>query len=297
MEITVSIICDAYNHEKFIAECLDGFVLQKTNFNFEVLVHDDASTDNTANIIREYEAKYPEFIKPIYQSENQYSKHRPGYIWRNFQFPRAKGKYVAFCEGDDYWTDPYKLQKQVDFLEGNPDYTMCFHNAKALNKDGIITSFDSGVVESRDYSGEEFLRKWFVPTASVVVRRNVLNFKYKDPSRILYGDVVLFLTASELGRVRGLQDSMSVYRIIGSSTIHSSNGDKRFREGALAHYQFILDNFKELDAKAIRRKVGWAHLRHMTTLKPFSISWFKDLFYGLWLNPKLILEKILGRNI
>ena len=87
--------------------------MQKTDFPFEILIHDDASTDGTADIIREYEAKYPDIIKPIYQTENQYSKGIK--VSQVYQFPRAKGKYIALCEGDDYWTDPYKLQKQVDF--------------------------------------------------------------------------------------------------------------------------------------------------------------------------------------
>ncbi len=128
--ITLSIICDTYNHEKYIAQCLDGILMQKVNFTFEVLIHDDASVDNTANIIKEYELKYPDTVKPIYQSENQYYKGASAYIWQTYQFPRAKGKYVAMCEGDDYWTDPYKLQKQVDFLEKNEEYSICFHKVK-----------------------------------------------------------------------------------------------------------------------------------------------------------------------
>ncbi|HHX61228.1 MAG TPA: glycosyltransferase [Epulopiscium sp.] len=103
----VSICCLAYNHEKFIRQALDGFIMQESNFPIEVLIHDDASTDDTANIIREYEKKYPEIIKPIYQTENQYSKGVG--ISVTYNFPRAKGKYIAMCEGDDYWTDPYYL--------------------------------------------------------------------------------------------------------------------------------------------------------------------------------------------
>lgn len=122
-EILVSISCITYNHAPYIRECLDGFMMQKTNFAFEVLIHDDASTDGTADIIREYEAKYPDVIKPIYEEENQWVKGRRGSAV--FNFPRAKGKYIALCEGDDYWTDPLKLQKQVDFLEANPEYVMC----------------------------------------------------------------------------------------------------------------------------------------------------------------------------
>ena len=117
--IKVSVICLAYNHEKYIRKCLDGFVMQKTNFKFEALVHDDASTDKTAEIIREYEEKYPDIIKPVYQTENQHSKKIS--IFTTFLAPNARGEYLAWCEGDDCWTDPGKLQKQVDFLDAHPD--------------------------------------------------------------------------------------------------------------------------------------------------------------------------------
>jgi len=130
-QIMVSIICNAYNHEDYISDALEGFVMQKTNFKFEVLVHDDASTDNTANIIREYESRYPDLIKPIYQTENQYSKKRG--LVAKIQFGRAVGKYIAFCEGDDYWTDPLKLQKQFDALEAHPEADMCTHAASGIN--------------------------------------------------------------------------------------------------------------------------------------------------------------------
>lgn len=122
----VSICCLTYNHESYIRQCLDGFVMQKANFPIEILIHDDASTDGTQDIIREYEVKYPNIIKPIYQKENQYSKGVK--VSLVYNYPRAKGKYIALCEGDDYWTDPYKLQKQVDFLESHPDYVMCSHD-------------------------------------------------------------------------------------------------------------------------------------------------------------------------
>ena len=119
----VSVICCTYNHEPYIRQCLEGFMMQKTDFPFEVLVHDDASTDNTSSIVKEFEAKFPDIIKPIYQLENQY--HKKIDILTTYLFSRAKGRYIALCEGDDYWTDPLKLQKQVDFLEQNPLYIQC----------------------------------------------------------------------------------------------------------------------------------------------------------------------------
>lgn len=124
MPLMVTIRCITYNHEPYIRQCLNGFVMQKTNFRFEAIVHDDASTDGTADIIREYAEKYPDIIKPIYETENQYSKH-DGSL-RRIMDAHMRGKYIALCEGDDYWIDPLKLQKQVDFLEANPEFGMCY---------------------------------------------------------------------------------------------------------------------------------------------------------------------------
>ena len=129
----LSICCITYNHENFIRQALDGCLMQQTNFPIEIIIHDDASTDNTANIIREYQGKHPHLIKTILQRENQYSAMGFGFISNVFK--EAQGKYIALCEGDDYWTDPLKLQKQVDFLEANPDFAICFHNAVVINED------------------------------------------------------------------------------------------------------------------------------------------------------------------
>ncbi len=113
--ILVTVRCLAYNHAPYIRQCLEGFVMQKTSFRFQVIIHDDASTDGTDDIIREYAEKYPDIIVPIFETENQYSK-RNGAISRQMN-RLMKGTYAAYCEGDDYWTDPLKLQKQVSFLE------------------------------------------------------------------------------------------------------------------------------------------------------------------------------------
>jgi glycosyltransferase involved in cell wall biosynthesis len=130
-EIMVSICCIAYNHEKYISDAINGFLLQETNFKYEILIHDDASTDHTADIIREYSKKYPDTIHAFFQNENQYSKKIK--ILANFVYPHAKGKYIALCEGDDYWTDKNKLQFQVDFLENNRNYMGIAHNVKYYN--------------------------------------------------------------------------------------------------------------------------------------------------------------------
>ena len=124
-EPLVSVCCLTYNHVKYVGQCLEGFACQKTNFPFEILIHDDASQDDTQNVILEFAAKYDsEVVKPICQKINQVSQGISPL--RQILLPRVKGKYIALCEGDDYWTDPLKLQKQVDFLEAHPEYGMCY---------------------------------------------------------------------------------------------------------------------------------------------------------------------------
>lgn len=212
--LMVSIRCIAYNQEKYIRDALEGFVMQKTNFRFEVVVHDDASTDGTAAIIREYAEKYPDIIKPIYETENQYSKH-DGSL-RRIMAEACTGKYIALCEGDDYWTEPLKLQKQVDFMESHPDYSMCFHDALLHWEDGREEDHSFSNVKDRDYSGVEIFEKWIVPTASVLLRKDVYNSDIyikaiKNPC-FIYGDILIFLSCTKCGKVRGMSDCMSVYR-------------------------------------------------------------------------------------
>lgn len=129
----VSIVCPTYNHEAFLAKALDGFLVQQTTFPYEILVNDDASTDGTARILARYAERYPNIIRPFYHAENQYQQGKeciPGI------FKEARGRYIAYCEGDDYWTDPDKLQLQVDFLENHPDYVLTYHDAMAFDLNG-----------------------------------------------------------------------------------------------------------------------------------------------------------------
>ncbi|SHM93595.1 Glycosyl transferase family 2 [Pseudomonas asturiensis] len=129
----LSIVCPAYNQEAFIAQALDGFLSQQTTFDFEILVHDDASTDSTASIIAQYTERHPTIIRPFYQQINQYSQGIPCVP---DLFAKARGRYIAYCEADDYWTDPRKLQLQVDFLESNPDYVITYHDAIVFDENG-----------------------------------------------------------------------------------------------------------------------------------------------------------------
>lgn len=205
----VSIDCTTYNHENFIRDAIEGFLMQKTTFPVEILIHDDASTDKTASIVREYEEKYPHLIKPIYQTENQYSK-RDGTIGR-IQRGRARGKYIALCEGDDYWTDPLKLQKQVEFLEGNEEYSMCFHNALVDYEDKSKNRFFNKIRRSKEISLKMIIGEWIIPTASIVFRHEMIEMP-DWASKIYSGDMTLALMAAKNGKLFYFNDNMSVYR-------------------------------------------------------------------------------------
>lgn len=210
----VSVRCLVYNHEPYLRQCLDGFVMQKTNFAFEAIVHDDASTDNSAAIIREYAEKYPEIIKPIYESENQYRKGTIGKIMDNAI--SSYSKYIAMCEGDDYWTDPYKLQKQVDYLEVLPKCSMVCNRTKRFSEKNHIFISDSSCMEKDGYlKVEDVIRKGglYISTCSIVYRKK-LQENYPDYCKKCHvGDYPLQIMAAMKGFIYYINDPMSVYRV------------------------------------------------------------------------------------
>ena len=220
----VSVHCITYNHEPYIAQALDGFLMQKTNFPFEVIVHDDASTDRTAEIIREYEARFPKIIKPIYETENQYSKH-DGSLGRIMD-AACKGKYIAFCEGDDYWIDGNKLQMQVDFLEGNPEYGMCYTRARQfIQKERIFskTLFGKPVADFNDLlqNGNR------IPTLTVMLRKS-LHERYREEIHPenkgwLMDDYPTWLYVAHESKVKFVDSVTSVYRVLEESASHSKD--------------------------------------------------------------------------
>ena len=209
----VSVCCFAYNHEKYIRETLESFVNQKTNFGVKYIVHDDASTDNTPVIIQEYAEKYPEMIFPVFQKENQYSK---GILIENeFIVPLLEGKYVAICEGDDYWTDENKLQIQVDFLEANPDYSMCLHNTQFMNEDGSLREFYFNFSScDRDYNTSEIILNGLGATGHTSSFMFRSEYAYLPKEFLLSGtgDFSRLIYCSLNGKVRYIDKVMSYYR-------------------------------------------------------------------------------------
>jgi len=209
----VSIECRTFMHEKFIGDAIEGFLMQQTTFKIEILINDDASTDKTADVIRRYEAKYPQLFKTTYQVENQHRKspRTPKYIKR----PKKLGKYIARCEGDDYWTHPLKLQMQVDFLEANPSYILCFHACEVVFE-GDLNFYQAGVqqdIETREYTGKDLLKKWIIQLATVMYR-NKYNIEQIKPKHkdLINREIHMFLALAEKGRLYGMSEKMSVYR-------------------------------------------------------------------------------------
>lgn len=264
----VSIRCLVYNHEPYLRQCLDGFVMQKTTFPFEAIVHDDASTDGSAAIIREYAEKYPNIIKPIYETENQFSKGTIGKIVREAMSPNSK--YIAICEGDDYWTDPHKLQIQVSFLESHPDYFMSCHGYEQYFED--IKEFQPhpiiSDIEYETYNGREFCTptvehffnrgtEWFTQVLTIVRRR----IDYLDHEKMKqytdYYDYVTCYYLMKAGKCALFKDYMGVYRKH-TQGIYSGRDESKWIEEYMHNYYCMYSLEKEelllpiLDIKCAR---------------------------------------------
>lgn len=219
MRVKVSICCLTYNHVDFIAKAIESFLSQRGDFEIEILIHDDASTDGTQNVIRKYEENYPDIIKPILQKDNQWTKGNTA-LSATFNFPRATGKYIAMCEGDDYWTDSYKLQKQIDFLEKEPNFTfVCggfielnvetgeqINNIKSIKKGDIIYK------EGFEISFERLKTDWLTKTLTVVFKKETLNFSLIR-SYMFSRDVHIFYYLLKAGKGLYYTDILGTYRI------------------------------------------------------------------------------------
>lgn len=237
--LMVTIRCLVYNHEPYLRQCLDGFVMQKANFRFEAIVHDDASTDGSADIIREYAEKYPDIIKPILETENQYSK-KDGSLTRIMN-AHTHGKYVAMCEGDDYWTDPLKLQKQVDFMESNPDYFLCGTNG-IVKYEGIERRDKkfNDIVISKELLPQDIIGHWVLPTASLLFRREIY-IDYPEWTRKVYsGDQILILLSMNKGRIYAFSDVCCIYRRDVDNKSSVSMNVRRTRSRAYVISQHII---------------------------------------------------------
>ena len=266
-EIKVSVFCTAYNHEEYIREALDSFVNQKTDFAFEVLVNDDCSTDGTAAIIEDYARRYPDIIRPFIQKENLFCKG-VAYLYSTVFFPNARGKYVAYCEGDDKWCDMTKLQQQVDFLEANPDYSGCVHNTMLHycggdQQDAPLLSAKGGdcdigfetVIKGMNHSFH---------TSSIMARREYIvsppDFYYAAAEHG-FTDYAIGLWLTMNGKVRFIDKVMSVYRISSNPAAWSAELSRHyarlteFIRGEIAMMEKILGHVEGAEKEQTQREL------------------------------------------
>lgn len=260
----VSIWCVTYNHEKYIRNALDGFIMQKTDFKFEIVIHDDASTDGTAHILREYEKEYPGLVHVIYQTENQFRRHDNSnkFFW-NIMRRELQGEYIAWCEGDDYWIDDNKLQMQIDYMENHPDCIMTVHDAIVLDcRTGKEKRYSiiEGCAE-KDLSPMDIIEV-HAPTASYICKRDVLDMDGFFLEAGMVGDYPLQLFCMIKGKIHYFNKVMSMYRtnVEGSLTSRQKQDFFPFFKTLVDVLSFMGKYNKYTDGiyeQYIRRQITW----------------------------------------
>ncbi|KAF5074569.1 Glycosyl transferase family 2 [anaerobic digester metagenome] len=246
--------------------------MQKTDFEIEVLIHDDASTDGTIDIIKEYQSRYPEIIKPIFETSNQWIKGRRGSVV--FNLPRAKGKYFALCEGDDYWTDPYKLQKQVDYLEANPNYVFSCHRFKIFNEcsNEFLIDYSHKYYNEADLiiDTELFFRTWITQPLTAVIRKNeLLQVVEETRGYDLPRDVHIFYYLLKKGNGIALNQFMGVYRWHDNGVSSMVNFASKFVSGYKIYGELF---YKNRNDHHLRQKFFYSLIGYLRYGKKSSIG-------------------------
>ncbi len=247
----VSVWCATYNQEKYISSAIEGILNQKTTFPIEIIIHDDASTDRTAEIIKGYAEEYPDLIKPVYQTENKYSKGVR--IFVTYFLPRATGKYIAICDGDDYWIDPLKLEKQVDFLESHPDCVICFSDLQVV--EGTKPPFSFIPEDQKEISTlEDLLVHNFIPTCTVMIRNGLVKEYPEWYNRLKTGDWGLYVLTAQYGNIGYIKDVTAVYRRLETSLW--TGGGKVFRwKAALGVREAVNNHFNNRYQAILRDQI------------------------------------------
>lgn len=261
----ISILCKTYNHEKYVRKALDGFLMQKGDFEYEILVHDDASTDRTVEILKEYQKKYPGKIVLILQKVNQYSKGVE--IYQTFLCPLAKGKYIALCEGDDFWIYDRKLQNQYELMEANPNISLCYHNALVYREetDSLqlnVFNHSSGYIEDRDII---CTTKGWYPTASFFGRTDYI--KEQPELKAATADEGLRTYMACRGDLYFINGAWSVYREFANGSWNEKyRKDKTLASKYIAN---IVNYFTKFDNYSGRRFSAYLHEKYMQAVRRF----------------------------
>jgi glycosyltransferase involved in cell wall biosynthesis len=236
----VSVHMVTYNHEDYIAQAIESALMQKTNFDFEIIIGEDFSVDKTREIVSNYASKYPEKITALL---HPYNLGGGGTINSLNTFKACRGKYIAQLEGDDYWIDPYKLQKQVDFLEANLDYAICYHRVYEENDNGDrALDFYNSSTEEKTYTLNDLAQGNFIHTPSVVFRNNLFDKLPQWFTSASVGDFVVHVLNARCGKIKYLPDIMAVYRVHGGGAWTTSTNISKKKA-----YIFVLSNLLNED--------------------------------------------------
>lgn len=266
-EIAVTVCCITYNHAKFVKQCLDGIVEQKTDFPFSILIHDDASTDGTTDIIREYINEYPNLFVPMLEKKNQYSQGNHSILIK-YMLERAKGQYIAVCEGDDFWCDKYKLQKQYDLLQKHKNCNMCTHTVEIIKEDGrsLGTKIPQRNIASGEMEGKTLINylayedTHLFHTSSMFFEKKVIADDLKNIPSFLTStaaeDRALFLYYAAKGNIYYTDKCMSKYRIQseGSWSLNNSQSKQHALRTDNELFQMISD-FNEYTQERFAKEV------------------------------------------
>ena len=281
MAITVAIECLVYNHKPYLRQCLDGFVMQKTNFRFVAVVHDDCSTDGSQEIIREYEEKYPDIIRPIYEVENQYSK-RDGNLMRivNEALNATEAKYLAFCEGDDCWIDPLKLQKQVDYLNANKRCGLVYSCIDVIDEHSNVIAHNG---KAHECNFDSLFDDNGIPTLTVCMRME-LNQRYFNNVTInhnwLMGDLPRWIYVAHESDLYMMPEITAFYRIL----LNSASG----RTSINSRENFLLSNIKICEYFVsffrCKDKLRRIHIRCIDTLLNLSLNYNQKTITNPWVK-------------
>lgn len=220
----VSIVCITYNQANYIEDALTGFISQDLDGVFEIIIHDDASTDGTVDILKSFQQRNKENVKLILRDVNQYSTR--GFSFFNDILRVARGQYIAVCEGDDYWIDPTKLKRQVQILDSRPDVSLSIHNARRMDcGSGISLKFNSKGLPLTLGVRDVILRRWFSPTASFLFRRGIVTI---PDGALANGDMLILFQCAAKGKIHYLDRVMSVYRYASKGSLSSAVAEDRW---------------------------------------------------------------------
>ena len=284
-----SIQCIAYNQEKFIADTINGLLLQETDFPFEIVIHDDASTDKTADIIRKYAEKYPNIIKPIFEKENQYSKKDDSLT--RIMNAASRGKYVAFCEGDDFWIHPQKLQMQIDLMENDSSISLVHSDFTTIDENGnYIERIHHNNFKNLSQKENELVylfKKNHIMTLTTVVKRDVLNSEMFLNCPHKY-DYAIFFSAAFMGKIRYIPQKMGAYRKVSTSLMNSqlSKVSKCLNDVYLYFVKEFIENKPKMSLTN-KILVYFFILYHVIIFKRFSyvLKLIKANFFNILLFP------------